>query len=123
MTQINVAAVVNPAGIRSGPRVLTCHPAHRCRDAPSGWDVPCAIHSPSPHHMRDWPMVWRADLRYMERECRHGVGHPDPDDLAFRRHAGRTPDEMHGCDGCCRPEIAVPAHDNGSGDWRGGPIG
>jgi hypothetical protein len=29
----------------------------------------------------------------MERTCRHGVGHPDPDDL--------NPDTIHGCDGCC----------------------
>lgn len=55
----------------------------------------CTIHRPSPHHMRSWPTLWRSDRFMMERLCKHGVGHPDPDD--------RVLDRSHGCCGCCRP--------------------
>ncbi len=53
----------------------------------------CPIHNPSDHCMRDFPTHWRDDRGIMERICKHGVGHPDPDD--------RTKDTTHGCDGCC----------------------
>lgn len=53
----------------------------------------CCIHKPSEHHMIDWPQFWRDDRGIMERICKHGIGHPDPDDL--------TKDRVHGCDGCC----------------------
>lgn len=58
-------------------------------------DQPCTIHNPTPHHMVTWDQNWRSDRSIMERICKHGVGHPDPDDL--------TTDTMHGCDGCCTP--------------------
>lgn len=79
----------------------------------------CVIHNPSGHHMNMWPTVFRSDQRHLilraphfgkifvltERICPHGIGHPDPDSLAYaRRVAG---DEfvggmgIHGCDGCC----------------------
>jgi hypothetical protein len=62
----------------------------------------CVIHNPSDHHMKDWPTHWRDDRNLMERLCKHGVGHPDPDDLAFKERNG-YPDSkgIHGCDGCC----------------------
>lgn len=60
---------------------------------------PCPIHNPSAHPMAGFPTLWRDDRRIMERVCPHGVGHPDPDDLAVR--SGRDPGD-HGCDGCCR---------------------
>lgn len=53
----------------------------------------CVIHHPSDHHMRDWRTHWREDRRIMERLCPHGIGHPDPDEIA--------PCRAHGCDGCC----------------------
>lgn len=65
----------------------------------------CVIHNPSSHHMREWPTHWRHDRRLMERLCPHGVGHPDPDDLAYK--AAHLSDEdlaaesVHGCCGCC----------------------
>jgi len=62
----------------------------------------CCIHNPSDHHMLDWPMVWRADAGKMERICPHGVGHPDPDDAAYRERVGEGHKNIHGCDGCCR---------------------
>lgn len=71
---------------------------------------PCVIHNPSFHHMNGWPTNWRADRGIMERICPHGVGHPDPDDMAYQRRTymgGRHPeyiDGVHGCDGCCAKE-------------------
>jgi len=59
----------------------------------------CCIHNPSNHHMASWPLHWRSDRGVMERICPHGVGHPDPDDLAF--HSGDEYYGVHGCDGCC----------------------
>jgi hypothetical protein len=68
----------------------------------------CVIHHPSDHHMRDWPLNWRNDRGLMERLCPHGVGHPDPDDLAWKQTVFH-PDEaaaegIHGCDRCCLAE-------------------
>ena len=62
----------------------------------------CVIHNPSDHPMRDFPTHWRFDRAIMERICPHGIGHPDPDDLAFNRSQGVRDDGTHGCDGCCR---------------------
>jgi hypothetical protein len=68
----------------------------------------CVIHNPSDHSMRDFPTHWRGDIGLMERICPHGVGHPDPDDLAFKYRMAEKfnrpkPDHfaVHGCDGCC----------------------
>lgn len=61
----------------------------------------CCIHNPSDHHMRDWPMLWRADKGVMERICPHGCGHPDPDDAAYQERIGKNYLNIHGCDGCC----------------------
>jgi hypothetical protein len=64
----------------------------------------CCIHNPSDHHMKDWPTNWRPDRNMMERICPHGIGHPDPDDLAFKaRTSDGYIDSVHGCDGCCVP--------------------
>lgn len=70
--------------------------------------APCPIHAPSNHKMKNFRLRWRGDRRLMERECEHGTGHPDPDDLAFKRRT-MTPSEYrakayeaHGCDGCCQ---------------------
>lgn len=69
----------------------------------------CCIHNPSDHHMKDWPTHWRDDIGLMERICPHGIGHPDPDDLAFkRRKMGEEAASyfgIHGCDGCCKPPV------------------
>jgi hypothetical protein len=68
----------------------------------------CVIHRPSDHHMVDWPLHWRSDRRIMERICPHGIGHPDPDDLAYHLtrpgRVGERESSVHGCDGCCCPE-------------------
>lgn len=61
----------------------------------------CCIHNPSDHPLADRPLLWRDDRRIMERVCEHGIGHPDPDDAAFRALMGDR-DTVHGCDGCCQ---------------------
>lgn len=76
----------------------------------------CCIHNPSDHPLNRAQMLWRDDRKLIERLCDHGVGHPDPDDIAHKRRfltaKGLTPEEVehavrpytvHGCDGCCRP--------------------
>lgn len=78
---------------------MRAHPLEKCRTS-----APCPIHAPSRHHMRDWPLKWRGDRRILERVCPHGIGHPDPDDAAFRALKGRG-DTTHSCDGCCGMEV------------------
>lgn len=76
-----------------GGEVIYSHDKATCHESD-----PCPIHHPTDHHMRDWPQHWRGDRQIMERICPHGIGHPDPDDLAIR--TGED-DGTHGCDGCC----------------------
>lgn len=64
---------------------------------------PCAIHNPS-HHMADWPIIVR-ETGLIERKCKHEIGHPDPDSVAYLEEHGpegcRGSWGIHGCDGCC----------------------
>lgn len=117
MDEIHEMPATEPLfGMHLGIVRLHTHPRSRCE----GRDIPCCIHQPSDHHMRDWPMLWRADTGVMERTCPHGVGHPDPDHMAYAKSltpAWHTVCEgpelceyphlewqgVHGCDGCCTP--------------------
>ena len=88
------------------PRLLRTHDESLCRD-----DETCCVHAPSDHHMRDWPMNWRADRGLMERVCPdHGTGHPDPDDIAHKvrvmGEANGRAEAVHGCCGCCARPLA-----------------
>lgn len=77
----------------------------------------CVIHNPSSHKMVNWPTHWRDDRYLMERICPHGIGHPDPDDLAYKAllvKEGKSKinlkyEGVHGCDGCCIGD-AKPKH-------------
>ena len=72
----------------------------------------CPIHNPSNHFMKDWPLHFRDDRGIMERICKCGVGHPDPDDLAFRiRNGADDSAGIHGCCGCCTPPNFVHRDD------------
>lgn len=80
---------------------------------------PCCIHNPSDHHMVSWPMEMRTDAfayGLMERFCEHGVGHPDPDSIAYLNNNGpegsRGTWGTHGCDGCCAQEKGEAASCN-----------
>lgn len=87
-------------GLQVGPAIIDVHRRGEC----SGEH--CVIHNPSRHHMRDWPLNWRADRRMMERICPdHQVGHPDPDALAHKRRIGDDDAGLHGCCGCCEPPL------------------
>lgn len=66
---------------------------HRRENCKGEW---CVIHRPSNHVMVHMPTHWRWDRYMMERICDHGIGHPDPDDIAFTKQ-----NAVHGCDGCC----------------------
>lgn len=57
----------------------------------------CVIHKKTDHAMRSWPQEWRPDRGIMERVCKHGVGHPDPDSP----WPVDSSQWIHGCDGCC----------------------
>ena len=79
----------------TGQTLVNVHDRSECKG-------PCCIHKPSDHHMKDFPLHWRDDRRFFERICEHGVGHPDPDEIAYHASKGRDI-SVHGCDGCCRP--------------------
>lgn len=57
----------------------------------------CCFHNPSDHKMKDWPKILR-ESTLVERLCVHGIGHPDPDSVAYLGEGFG----VHGCDGCCR---------------------
>lgn len=65
----------------------------------------CVIHTPSEHSMREFPTHWRFDQNLMERICPHGIGHPDPDDMSYKKMIMKPEafkwEGVHGCDGCC----------------------
>lgn len=84
--------------VMDGVNVLT-HPIERCKGRN------CVIHNPSDHHMRDWPKRFHQPSQQTARVCKHGVGHPDPDDVAYWREIEhRRINTSHDCDGCCTPK-------------------
>lgn len=86
-----------------GGTKLVCHNKEDCT-------APCPIHSPSKHHMITWRQNWRGDRAIMERLCKHGIGHPDPDDFLVTIGLDSG---THGCDGCCMPpKLEEPATAN-----------
>lgn len=64
----------------------------------------CVVHNPSNHSMVNWPRHMR-ETGLVERICPHGIGHPDPDSVAWLNKQTRPEMGwgMHGCDGCCAP--------------------
>ena len=90
---------VQTAVLEGGQRITAHHPQD-CY-LPEA----CPVHNPSAHGMRHMPQGLREDRGTIERHCRHGVGHPDPDQVSIWRHflSEREADaeSVHGCDGCC----------------------
>jgi hypothetical protein len=74
---------------------------HHRRDECDGH--PCPFHGPSLHAMVEEPMILRLDwgVPFVERACKHGIGHPDPDSIAWLDRNGHPGFGVHGCDGCC----------------------
>lgn len=83
----------NPDGVIEvdGERLFQVHLPSECEGRG------CVIHHPSDHHMVSFRRHWRQDRGIFERICPHGVGHDDPDDLAYRRSVGREASGIHGC--------------------------
>jgi hypothetical protein len=87
-------------------QIMQLHPARECLS-------PCPVHSPSTHPLAGAALHWRSDRRMWERICEHGVGHPDPDDLGYKRQTMMPAVyrmyafETHGCDGCCDPGVLL----------------
>jgi hypothetical protein len=82
--------------LNDGQVIYNVHPFNKC----SGRN--CVIHNPSEHSLSDAPLLWRSDKGIFERTCEHGIGHDDPDDLAYRLSTGgEYVSGAHGCDGCC----------------------
>lgn len=80
-----------------GVNVLT-HTLSKCQGRK------CVIHNPSDHHMRGWPKRFHQPTQQTARVCKHGLGHPDPDDVAYwQQIAHRRISTKHECDGCCTP--------------------
>lgn len=84
----------------AGPVTLNTHGKGDCAGGH------CVIHNPSEHPLNKAPLNWRGDRGVMERICDHGIGHPDPDDIEFKRLTRgdeiAAAEAIHGCDGCCR---------------------
>jgi hypothetical protein len=85
----------------TGQKLFNVHSKDQCHGEH------CVIHNPSDHKMSKWKTHWRGDRGIMERICpEHGVGHPDPDSLAFKNRNVTAGDSgydsgIHGCCGCC----------------------
>ena len=93
MTYIGPGAWVDPIGGEVWSHV---HAESACRGNP------CVVHRPSKHSMSHLPRHLR-ETGLVERTCPHGIGHPDPDSLAFFEHCGIKGFDIHGCCGCCGP--------------------
>lgn len=96
-------------------QIWKCHPKSVCASNVT----PCVFHSPTNHVMSLLPLETRYDkaFRYdpdnpdeafpgsgilllmLERRCEHGVGHPDPDCVAWLKSV--RPSEYWGVHGCC----------------------
>lgn len=68
----------------------------------------CALHNPSDHPLKDARIALRGrspfsmkPTGFAERICEHGIGHSDPDSVAFYDSIGEEGTGVHGCDGCC----------------------
>ena len=90
-------------GISSSPEGPIEYHLHNVHSPTLCEERNCAIHNnPSLHPLSMEPLVWDDATAAVKRQCVHGVLHPDPDDLGYRKTIGMY--EMyliHQCDGCC----------------------
>jgi len=82
--------------------VWKVHKASACADSY------CAIHNPSDHPLKDAPLVLRHGSPlsikphgFAERFCECGIGHSDPDSVAYYSSQGALGTGVHGCCGHC----------------------
>lgn len=68
----------------------------------------CPFHNPSDHPLNTAPRKVRLDKgALVERICEHGIGHDDPDSVAWLHSRGEMWAGVHGCDGCCSVTLAA----------------
>ena len=67
--------------------------------------------------MRNFPQFFRFDTGIMERNCSHGVGHPDPDEYLLWKPGGWAV-ALHGCDGCCEGTNYPKVEENEDNGWK-----
>lgn len=97
MSELEVDVAAAPFGIQVGRRKVRVHPEGACAGEH------CPFHNPSEHALKDAPMNIRFDRgALVERVCEHGIGHADPDSVAYFESRGQKMAGVHGCDGCCR---------------------
>ena len=78
---------------------------------------PCALHSPSEHHMRDWPLTFDPTRLWLGlRTCEHEFAHPDPDSVTYleSRLTWNILSRLmtHPCDDCCISGDGVDTYHN-----------
>lgn len=89
------------AVLPNGVRLRNIHDESACEG-----DRYCIIHKPSDHALNRWTLHWRDDRGIFERLCPdHGVGHPDPDQVAFWIATDQEWQTVHGCCGCCTRSV------------------
>lgn len=90
--------------VRQGDELVTPDGEYKLRTHArnADCDLGCAIHNPSNHFMNraNWRYNWRFDRGILERlDPELGVGHPDPDGLAYLTRIGEDAKVAgnHGC--------------------------
>lgn len=79
-------------------RMVNLHNPVAC----SGKGRGCGIHNrPTNHSLKDAPMYWSNEQYALERECVHGLFHPDHDSALYLKSVGLEHFNFHNCDGCC----------------------
>jgi hypothetical protein len=97
--------------------IVTNHAASKCDGHP------CPVHSPTAHHMVEWPYRFEQGIQAVipwsgkvfvltTRQCPHEMPHPDPDSLDYARWLAGHDFAMlfseHECDGCCLAPVTEP---------------
>ena len=59
----------------------------------------CVIHSPTEHHMSEWPLTWYENQALFYRTCPHQRRVLDPDQFQFLRESGKWADVKETCCG------------------------
>jgi hypothetical protein len=97
LNSIILRALIAEMNVPLGPENGGYHTPDRC------FGTHCPFHGPSAHKMVEWPIIIRSSA-LVERRCEHGVGHPDPDSVAYFERNDWHGYGVHGCDGCCRED-------------------
>jgi hypothetical protein len=96
MSKVKVQVAESVWGTQVGEQNVRIHDPEACKGQF------CPFHNPSDHPLKDAPINIRFDkMALVERLCSHGVGHDDPDSVAYLHSKAQDWAGVHGCDGCC----------------------